>query len=394
MRDILMSGAIRTPIGSLGGVFGRVSAIDLGKTAAAAALLRAGVNSDAIDEAIFGNVLQAGMGQNPARQVAMGVGVPDTVPGFTVNKVCASGMKAIDLGWQAIQLGRAEVVLAGGFENMTQAPYLLPALRQGARLGDSSAVDSLVADGLTDIFNACHMGVTAENVAEQFGLSRLEQDEFALESQKKCAKAVAAGLFRDEIVPVTVTSRKRETVISEDEHPRPNCTMADLSRLKTVFRENGTVTPGNASGINDAAAVVVLAAADSPEARHFDPTRTVRIVSTAAAGCDPATMGLGPTYAVKKLLDQVNLQTSDIDLWELNEAFAAQALAVLRELDLTGANVNVNGGAIALGHPIGATGARIIVTLIHEMGRREARRGIASLCIGGGMGMAMLLERP
>lgn len=393
MRDILISGAVRTPIGSLAGVFAGVSAVELGKTAAAAALMRAGLTPEAIDEAIFGNVLQAGLGQNPARQIAMGIGVPETVPGFTVNKVCASGMKAIDLGWQAIQLGRAEVVLAGGIENMTQAPYLLPALRQGARLGDSTAVDSLVADGLTDVFNTYHMGVTAENVAEMFGLSRREQDEFAIGSQEKCAEAVAAGRFLDEIVPVTVTSKKRETVINEDEYPRPTSTMEDLSRLKTVFRENGTVTPGNASGINDGAAAVVLAAADSPEARHFDPTRTVRLISTAVAGCTPATMGLGPTYAVKKLLDQVGLQVRDIDLWELNEAFAAQALAVLRGLDLTGGNVNVNGGAIALGHPIGASGARIIVTLIHEMGRREAKRGIASLCIGGGMGMAMLLER-
>ncbi|MBT3378858.1 MAG: acetyl-CoA C-acetyltransferase [Lentisphaerae bacterium] len=392
MRDILISGAIRTPIGSLGGGFADLSAIELGKTAARAALMRAGVEPQAVDETIFGNVLQAGLGQNPARQIALGVGAPETVPGFTVNKVCASGMKAIELGCQTIQLGHADVVLAGGIENMSQAPYLLPALRQGARLGDATAIDSLVADGLSDVFNAYHMGLTAENVAEQFALTRHEQDMFAIESQEKCAKAIGEGLFHDEIVPVAVPSRKGSTTIDADEHPRPGCTMEDLAKLRTVFRKDGTVTPGNASGINDGAAAVVVAAADSPEARHFEPSRTVRFGGSATAGCSPATMGLGPIYAVRKLLAQRKLQTCDIDLWELNEAFAAQALAVLRELQLTGENVNVNGGAIALGHPIGATGARIIVTLIHEMARRGARRGIAALCIGGGMGMAVLLE--
>jgi len=386
MRNVLMLGATRTPIGDIGGSLAKVSAVSLGITASSAALGRVGIAPERIDEVIFGNALQAGQGQNPARQIALGAGVPRSVPALTVNKVCGSGMKAIDLGWQSILLGRAEMVLAGGVESMSQAPYLLPAMREGARLGHNQVIDSVVGDGLTDVFGQYHMGVTAENLAEQCNISRAEQDAFAVQSHRRYAAAVE--LFQEEIVPVTIKGRKGDTVVSADEHPRPDTSVEKLAALRPAFKPDGTVTAGNASGINDGAAAMLLVVQDSSPAG----ADAVLIRGVAAVGCDPATMGLGPVYAVRKLLAQQGLAINDIDLWELNEAFAVQSLAVIRELNLDPAKVNVNGGAIALGHPIGASGARILVTLFHQMKRQRAALGIAALCIGGGMGIAMLAE--
>ncbi|MHB0936863.1 MAG: acetyl-CoA C-acetyltransferase [Armatimonadota bacterium] len=386
MRNVLMLVPARTPIGDIGGSLAKVSAVSLGITAASASLERAGIAPDQVDEAIFGNVLQAGQGQNPARQIAMGAGVPQRVPSFTVNKVCGSGLKAVDLGWQSILLGRADVVLAGGIESMSQAPYLLPAMREGARLGHAQVIDSVVGDGLTDVFGQYHMGITAENLAAQFDISRADQDAFAAESHRRYAAAVE--LYHQEIVPVTIKGRKGDTVVSADEHPRPHTSVEKLSALRPAFKPDGTVTAGNASGINDGAAAVLLIAEEACPAG----ADAMLIRGVAAAGCDPAAMGLGPFFAVRKLLAEQGLTVADIDLWELNEAFAVQSLAVLRELHLDPAKVNVNGGAIALGHPIGASGARILVTLFHQMKRQGAALGIAALCIGGGMGIAMLLE--
>ena len=392
MRKVLLSGAARTPIGDLNGALAGVGAVQLGNLAAAAALERSGIPKERIDEAIFGNVLQAGQGQNPARQVAMGAGIPPSVPAFTVNKVCGSGLKALELGWQSILLGRADAVLAGGIESMSQAPYMLPGLRAGARLGDAKALDPILSDGLTDVFGKYHMAITAENLAGKYHIGRADQDGFALASQQKYAAAASKNLFADEIAAVILKQKKAEIRVDKDEHPRPDTTLEKLAKLSPAFKPDGTVTAGNASGINDGAAALVLAAEGSPVAAGIDGRRTVRIRDFAAAGCDPAEMGLGPVYAVRKLLKATGLTTKDVDLWELNEAFAAQSLAVLRELALDQDRVNVNGGAIALGHPIGASGARIVVTLVHEMKRRQAGVGVAALCIGGGMGLAVMLE--
>jgi acetyl-CoA C-acetyltransferase len=390
MRNVIIQGAVRTPIGDIGGSLAKVSASALGAAASAESLRRAGVPADAIGEVIFGNVLQAGQGQNPARQIALAVGVPQAVPAFTVNMVCGSGLKAVDLAWQRIQLGRAAAVLAGGVESMSQAPYLLPALREGARLGNVAALDSVVTYGLTDVFGQVHMGVTAETIAKEFGVSREEQDRFAAESQRKYGAAAKAGLFAAEIVPVTIKDRKGEIVVAADEHPRPQTTAEKLAALRPAFQAGGTVTAGNASGINDGAASMLVLADDSPLVVRSVPA--VRIRDCVSVGCSPATMGMGPVGAVRKLLADNRLAAGDIDLWELNEAFASQSVAVLRELGLEAGRVNVNGGAIALGHPIGASGARVVVTLIHQMKRQSAALGVASLCIGGGMGIAILLE--
>ena len=390
MRTVIIQGAVRTPIGDIGGALAKVSAVKLGVAASAESLRRAGLAADQVDEAIFGNVLQAGQGQNPARQVALGVGVPESVPAFTVNMVCGSGLKAIDLAWQRILLGRAGAVLAGGIESMSQAPYLLPALREGARLGNAVAVDSVVHDGLTDVFGQVHMGVTAETIAREYGVTREAQDRFALDSQLKYGAAQKAGRFADEIVPVTLKDRKGDVVVAADEHPRPQTTFEKLAALRSAFQANGSVTAGNASGINDGGAAMLVLAEDSPLVSAS--ALSVRIRDIVSVGCAPATMGMGPVGAVRKLLAANKLTEADIDLWELNEAFAAQSLAVMRELGLDQGRVNVNGGAIALGHPIGASGARIVVTLIHQMKRQSAALGVASLCIGGGMGIAILLE--
>jgi acetyl-CoA C-acetyltransferase len=392
MRDILLLGANRTPIGSLGGQFSGTSVAELGSATARAAFQRAGIAPDQIDEAIFGNVLQAGQGQNPARQISLGSDVPVSVPAFTVNKVCGSGMKSLDLAWQAIQLGRANTILAGGAENMTQAPYLLPTLRGGARLGDTTAVDSLTSDGLTDVFNKFHMGITAENIADQYGITREEQDAFAADSQRKAGEAIAAGRFKDELSTVTVKQRKKELLIETDEYPRPETTAEKLAALSPAFKKDGSVTAGNASGINDGAASMIVAASDAlPAGANLD--RAVYLRDVRSHGCCPKTMGLGPIGAVQRLLEKNGLTVADIELWELNEAFAVQSLAVVRDLAIDPALVNVNGGAIALGHPIGCSGARIVTTLIHEMHRRGARYGVAAMCIGGGMGIGCLLER-
>ena len=391
MRDVLLLGAARTSIGSMSGAFANTSAIELGIASAESTFHRSGIAPDQVDEVIMGNVLQAGLGQNPARQIAMGVDVPQGVPSFTVNKVCGSGMKAIELAWQSVLLERAGTVLAGGTENMTQAPYLLTSMRGGARLGDSQAVDSMVHDGLTDVFNHYHMGITAENVAEKFGITREEQDAFSVGSQEKCEKAIEAGVFKNEIVPVTVKHRRKEIVVDADEYPKPGTTLETLGKLRAAFKSDGTVTAANASGINDGAASVMVAAEDALS-DGVDTANAVYLRDVRSSGCDPATMGLGPIGAVKALMAANNLKVENIDLWELNEAFASQSIAVVRELGMDMDRVNVNGGAIALGHPIGCSGARIVTTLIHEMKRRDARYGVAAMCIGGGQGIGCLLE--
>ncbi len=388
MKKVLIAGAARTPIGALNGCFAQLSATELGRIAAMAALERSGLSAESMDEVIIGNVLQAGLGQNPARQIAIGCGVPVTASAYTVNQVCGSGLKAIDLAFRAVRAGEAAAILAGGTESMSGAPYILPALRQGARLGDCTACDTVTHDALTDVFGQYHMGMTAENIAEKFAIPRKAQDAFAVESQRRAAAAMAAGLFRAEMVPVTVKQRKQEIVIDADEYPRPQTDLAALAKLRPAFKPDGTVTAGNASGINDGGAAVVVAAEDMIQTR----SQCVRIVDVAGMGCAPELMGLGPIGAVRKLLKNNGMNPGDIDLWELNEAFAVQSLAVIEQLGLDAAKVNVNGGAIALGHPVGASGARIVVTLMYQMKRRNAALGVASLCIGGGMGLAILLE--
>jgi len=393
MRQAVVADAARTAIGKFGGMLRDVPATQLGTIVVEAALERCGVPPADVDEVILGNVLQAGLGQNPARQAAIGAGVPAEVPSFTVNKVCGSGLKAVALAAQAVAAGDADIVVAGGTENMSAAPFLVPKARWGYRMGDGALVDSMVRDGLWEIFNDYHMGVTAETLATDFGISRQQQDAFAAESQAKTAAAMSGGAFADEIVPVLVPQRKGEPVAFEhDEHPRPDTTAEALAKLKPAFRKNGTVTAGNASGINDAAAALVVLSADEASRRGVKPL--AEVVAYASAGVDPARMGLGPVGAVRKALERAGLALGDIDLVELNEAFAAQSLAVIRQLGLDPQRLNVHGGAIALGHPIGASGARILVTLLHAMRQRDVRLGLATLCIGGGQGMAMIVQRP
>ena len=392
MNDIVIVSAARTPIGSFGGCFQNVGAVRLGAVAAEAALARAGIAAAQVDEVIFGNVLQAGLGQNVARQVAIGAGVPEEVPSFTVNKVCASGLKAVMLAAQAVACGEAQIVLAGGTENMSQAPFLLPNLRTGHKLGNTELLDTLVFDGLTDVFNNYHMGITAENLVEQYGITRQAQDEFAAASQQKAQAAIGAGLFADEIVPVEIPQRKGDpVVVATDEYPRPGTTAEGLAKLRPAFKKDGTVTAGNASGINDGAAAVVVMSRKKAEQLGIRPLATIK--SYASAGVDPAVMGLGPVPATRKALAKAELALDDLDLIESNEAFAAQSLAVLTELGADATKVNVNGGAIALGHPIGASGARILVTLLYQMQRAQARYGLATLCVGGGQGAAMVVAR-
>jgi acetyl-CoA C-acetyltransferase len=388
MKEVLIAGAVRTPIGGLGGALSTVSAVELGKITAQESLNRAGIPADGIDEVIFGNVLQAGLGQNPARQIAIGCGVPVEVPSFTVNQVCGSGMKAVDLAWKSILLDEASAVIAGGIESMSGAPYILKSLRGGTKYGKTTALDTVESDGLTDVFGEYHMGITAENIAGQFAISRKMQDRFAVESQRRCGAAVEKGIFTEEIIPITVKLGKKELLVCQDEHPRPDSTVEILAKLRPAFTPDGTVTAGNASGINDGAASLIVGRADI----FTNRSQCVRIKDIVCSGCAPELMGLGPVGAVNKLLQRQKLSCNDIDLWELNEAFAAQSLAVIDQLKLNPEKVNVNGGAIALGHPIGASGTRIIVTLIHQMKRQNAALGVASLCVGGGMGLAILLE--
>lgn len=388
---VILSGA-RTAIGSFGGALRDVSAVELSRVVISAAVERAGAELADIEEVIMGNVLQAGGGMNPTRQAAIAAGIPETVPSFTVNKVCGSGLKAAVLAAQAISAGDAELLVAGGTESMSRAPYLLTEARWGYRLGNREVADSVLSEGLSCAMAQCHMGVTAENVAQKYGIERAAQDAFAAESHRRAHAAVTDGRFKDEIVAVRVPVKKGPAVLfSTDEHVRPETTTGRLAELKAAFTADGSVTPGNASGINDGAAALVIAGED--RARLMELVPMARIVSYASAGVDPRYMGMGPVPAIERALEKSGLELSDIDLFELNEAFAAQSIAVMQELDLDPARVNVNGGAIALGHPIGASGARILVTLLYELRRRNLRRGLAALCIGGGQGIAMIVER-
>jgi len=389
--DVVILSGCRTAIGTFGGAFKDVSAVELGTVAVREAVRRSGVRPDQVDEVIFGCILQAGLGMNPARQAAIKAGLPDSVPATTVNKVCGSGLQSAMMAAQAIKAGDAEIVVAGGTENMSRAPYLLPGARWGERLGNGRVVDHMIHEGLTDAFHDIHMGVTAENLVERYGISRADQDVFAAESQRRAESAIKSGAFKDEIVPVVVPGKKGETRVDTDEHPRPGTTAESLAKLKPAFKKDGTVTAGNSSGLNDGAAALVLAGAERAQRLGLAPI--ARVVSYASAAVDPKVMGIGPVPAVRKALEKASLGADAIDLFELNEAFAAQSLAVLRELKLDAERVNVLGGAIALGHPIGASGARILVTLVHALRARGKRHGVAALCIGGGQGVAMVVER-
>jgi len=388
--DVVILSGCRTAIGTYGGVFKDVSAVELGTVAVGEAVRRSGVRPDQVDEVILGCILQAGLGMNPARQAAIKAGLPDSVPATTVNKVCGSGLQSVMMAAQAIKAGDAEIVVAGGTENMTRAPYLLPDARWGQRLGNGSVLDHMIHEGLTDAFHDIHMGITAENLVERYGISRADQDAFAAESQRRAEAAMKGGAFKDEIVPVVVPGKKGDTRVETDEHPRPGTTAESLAKLRPAFKPDGTVTAGNASGLNDGAAALVVAGAE--HARRLGLAPIARVVSYASAAVDPRVMGIGPVPAVRKALEKAALGTDAIDLFELNEAFAAQSLAVLRELKLDAQKVNVLGGAIALGHPIGASGARILVTLLHALRARGRRHGVAALCIGGGQGVAMVVE--
>ncbi|WP_353948210.1 acetyl-CoA C-acetyltransferase [Sporolactobacillus sp. Y61] len=390
MREVVIVGAARTPIGSFGGGLSRISAIDLGAVAAREAVRRAGISADRIDDVIIGNVLSAGLGQNVARQVSLKAGIPETTPALTVNMVCGSGLRSVILAAQSIALGEADTVLAGGTENMSQAPFLLENYRWGHKMGDTRTVDSMLKDALLDAFSQNHMGITAENIAERWKIDRERQDAFAVNSQRKAEAAQKAGHFDAEIIPVETHVKREKVIISTDEHPRHGTTLEKLSRLRPVFKKDGTVTAGNASGINDGAAMLVLMAREAAEAASLDILATVKAYANAAL--DPAIMGYGPVPASKKALKKAGLTADAIDLFEINEAFAAQSIAVLDDLHLDEQKVNISGGAIALGHPVGASGARILVTLLYGMRRAGARSGLASLCIGGGQGTAMILE--
>lgn len=392
MTEVVIVAAVRTPIGSFGGSLKDISAVDLGSLVIKDAIERAGLEPEQVDEVIMGNVLGAGLGQNVARQMSVHAGVPVTVPAFTINKVCGSGLKAVQLAVQAVLCGDAEVVVAGGAENMSQAPYILPNQRWGSRMGNATVVDTMLRDGLTDGSEDYHMGITAENVAEQYGITREDQDSFALQSQKRAVAAVEAGRFKEEIVPVEIPQRRGEPLVFDtDEFPRKDVSLEGLSKLRPAFQKDGSVTAGNSSGINDGAAAVVVMSAE--KAKELGVPVLATIKSYASAGLDPKVMGCGPIYASRKALEKAGLTVADLDLVESNEAFAAQACAVAKELNLDLEKVNVNGGAISLGHPIGASGCRILVTLLHEMQKRDAKRGLVTLCIGGGMGTALIVER-
>jgi acetyl-CoA C-acetyltransferase len=391
-KDAVILSGCRTPNGTFGGAFKDVSAVDLGTVAVREALARSGVPADRVDEVVLGCILQAGLGMNPARQVAIKAGLPESVPAVTVNKVCGSGLKAVTMAAQAVKCGDAEIVVAGGAESMTRAPYLLPDARWGQRLGHGRVLDHMIHEGLTDAFHDIHMGVTAENLVERYAITRADQDAFAAGSQARALAAIAEGRFKDEIVPVALPAKKGEAkTVDTDEHPRAGTTAESLGKLKAAFKDGGSVTAGNASGLNDGAAALVIASAGAAEAEGVAPIG--RIVSYASAAVDPRVMGIGPVPAVRKALARAGLRADQIDLFELNEAFAAQSLAVLRDLELDPAKVNVNGGAIALGHPIGASGARILVTLLYALRARSLRYGVAALCIGGGQGIALVVER-
>lgn len=391
MKEIVIIGAARTAIGSFGGTVANIPAADLGAVAIKGALERAKVAPEMVSEVIMGCVLQAGLGQNVIRQAALKAGIPDSVPAMTINKVCGSGLKTVILATQAIKAGDAEIVVCGGTENMSLAPYLIPKARYGYRMGDGKLVDAMIKDGLWCAFNDYHMGITAENVAEKWGLTREDQDKFSVASQNKAEKAIKNGRFADEIVPVVIESKKGTIEFKVDEFPKAGVTLEGLAKLRPAFKKDGTVTAGNASGINDGAAALVVTTAE--KAKELGATVLAKIVAGGEAGVDPAIMGVGPIDATKKALKKSGWTINDLDLIEANEAFAAQSLAVAKDLGFNMDIVNVNGGAIALGHPIGASGARILVTLLYEMQKRDAKKGLATLCIGGGQGVALTVER-
>jgi len=392
MRDVVIASAARTAVGSFGGGLKDLPAVELGKIAVMEALKRGGVKPELVEEVILGCVLTAGQGQNPTRQVLIRAGIPKEVPGTTINKVCASGLKSVMMAAQAIKAGDADIIVAGGTESMSQAPYLLTGARWGYRMNDGPVVDGMIHDGLMDIFNRYHMGITAENVAEKFGVTRQDHDELAFRSQQNAGRAIQEGRFKDEIVPVSIPQKKGNPFIFDtDEHPRPNTTREALAGLRPAFKKDGTVTAGNASGINDGAAAVVVMSAEKAKALNIQPL--ARIMSYATAGVAPEIMGTGPVPSSQAALKKAGLTAKDLDLIEANEAFAAQAAYVNRAMGWDIEKVNVNGGAVALGHPIGASGARIFVTLLYEMKKRQSRYGLATLCVGGGMGGAMIVER-
>ena len=392
MDDVVIVGAARTAVGNFLGSLSNIPAHELGATAIGGALERAGIRHDQVDEVIMGQILTAGCGQNPARQAAMQVGIPKEVPSVTVNKLCGSGLKAVSMAAQAIKCGDADIIVAGGQENMTLSPHILLNARNGQKMGDWKLIDTMIGDGLTDAFNKYHMGTTAQNIADKYGFTREEQDEFAAKSQNKTEVAMAAGKFNDEIVPIEIPQRKKPPVVfNTDEFPRAGVTADALAKLRPAFSKDGSVTAGNASGINDGAAAVVMAS--KTRAEELGLRVLARVVAYASVGVDPKIMGTGPFPAVKKCLEKANWTIDDLDLIEANEAFAAQAMSVNQDLGWDLDKVNVNGGAIALGHPVGASGTRILVSLLYEMERRDAKKGIATLCIGGGQGIAVAIER-
>lgn len=392
MKEVVIISAARTAIGSFGGSLANFSAVELGVFAAREAIKRAGINPADIDETIIGNILSAGEGQNVARQISINAGVPETSPAMTINKLCGSGLRAVSMAAQFIMLGDADIVLAGGTESMSGAPYLLKKARFGYKMGHNEIVDSMIQDGLTDAFNNYHMGITAENIAEQWEISREEQDEFALNSQLKTEKAIKEGKFKDEIVPIEIPQRKGSPIVFDtDEFPKMGLNIEKLAKLRPAFKKDGTVTAGNASGINDGAAMLIIMSKEKADELGLKPM--AKIVSYANAALDPKIMGYGPVPATKAALLKAKLEIEDIDLIEANEAFAAQSIAVTRDLNLDPAKVNVNGGAIALGHPIGASGARILTTLLYEMKKTDAKKGLATLCIGGGQGTSVIVEK-
>lgn len=392
MRDVVIVAAKRTAVGSFGGGLSSLRADQLGSAVIKALLEESGVAADQVNEVVLGQVLTAGCGQNPARQASINAGIPASVPAMTINKVCGSGLKAVHMAVQAIRCGDAELMIAGGQESMSQAPHVLPNSRNGQRMGNWNMVDTMISDGLWDAFNDYHMGVTAENIVEKYGISREEQDEFAAASQQKASAAMEAGYFDSQIVPVTIPQRKGDPlIVNRDENPRAGVTAEGLGKLRPAFNKDGSVTAGNASSLNDGAAAVIVCSADKAKELGLTPLATIK--AHASAGVDPTIMGTGPIPASQRCLKLAGWSVDDLDLVEANEAFAAQAISVNRDLGWDTAKVNVNGGAIALGHPIGASGCRILVSLLHEMARRDAKKGLATLCIGGGMGVALAVER-
>ena len=388
--DVVITSALRTPIGRYKGSLKNLSASKLGSIAIKEVIYKSKLDIEEIDEVIMGHVLTSGLGQNPARQASIGAGVPVSKPAHIVNQVCGSGLRSVVSGYQSIKLGENQIVIAGGQENMSRATHAIY-YREDKKFSEKNLVDTMIKDGLSDYFNDYHMGVTAENVAEKYKISRDEQDNFSLNSQKKTEKAYSENKFQDELIKLQIEDGDKKFIFEKDEHPRENLSIDDLKKLKTVFKENGTVTPGNSSGINDGAAALVLMSREQAEKKSLEPL--VKIVSWATCGVEPSLMGLGPIPSIQEALSKANWKIDEVDLFEINEAFAAQSIAVIKELKIPEQKVNVNGGAIALGHPIGASGARILVTLVHEMIKQDKKKGCAALCIGGGMGIAMCIER-